>query len=51
MIYFYTSSRKSDKLSHPITISTNGSERRAYALAVINFAKNGLKGSPKLLAV
>ncbi len=51
MIYFYTSSRKSDKLSHPITISTKGSERRAYALAVINFIKNGLKGSPKLLAV
>ena len=49
MIYFYTSSRKSDKLSHPITISTNGSERRAYALAVINFKKSGLKGSPKLI--
>lgn len=51
MIYFYNSSRKSDKLSHPITISTNGSERRAYALAVINFLKNGLKGSPKLVRV
>ena len=51
MIYFYNSSRKSDKLSHPITISTNGGERRAYALAVINFAKNRLKGSPKLVIV
>lgn len=48
MIYFYESSNKRDKLTHPLTISTN-SERRAYALAVINFAKNHLKGSPKLI--
>lgn len=51
MIYFFNSTRKADKLSHPITISTNGGERRAYALAVINFVKHGLKGSPKLLVV
>ena len=51
MIYFFKSSRKADKLSHPLTISTNGGERRAYALALINFVKNGYKGSPKLLAV
>ena len=50
MIYFFKSSRKSDKLVHPLTISTT-SERRALALAVINFAKNGLKGSPKLVIV
>lgn len=50
MIYFFKSSRKSDKLVHPLTISTT-SERRAFALAVLNFAKNGLKGSPRLITV
>ena len=48
MIYFYESSNKKDKLTHPLTISTS-SERRAYALAVLNFAKHNLKGSPKLI--
>ena len=51
MIYFFNSSRKDDKLIHPLTVSTNGGQRRAYALAVINFAKNGLKGSPKLIGL
>ncbi len=46
MIYFYSSTNKRDKLTHPLTISTT-SERRAYALAVINFAKNRMIGSPK----
>ena len=46
MIYFYESTNKRDKLTHPVTVSTN-SERRAYALAVINFAKNKMIGSPK----
>lgn len=50
MIYFFKSSRKSDKLQHPITVCSNN-ERRAFALAVINFAKNGLKGSPKMIAL
>lgn len=50
MIYFFKSSRKSDKLIHPLTICAN-TERRAVALAVINFAKHGLKGSPKIIAV
>ena len=50
MIYFFKSSRKDDKLVHPVTISTN-SERRAIALAIINFTKNGLKGSPVLMAI
>lgn len=50
MIYFFKSSRKSDNLVHPLTISTT-SERRAFCLALINFKKNGLKGSPKLIAV
>lgn len=48
MIYFFNSSRKDDKLTHPVTISTN-SERRAYALAVINFKKHHLIDSPKLI--
>lgn len=50
MIYFYKSSRKSDKLIHPITVSTS-SERRAFAMALVNFKKNGLKGSPVLVAI
>ena len=50
MIYFYESSNKKDKLTHPLTISTS-SERRAYALAVLNFAKNGMIGSPKRIEI
>jgi len=50
MIYFYESTNKKDKLVHPLTISTN-SERRAYALAVINFAKNKMIGSPKRIDI
>ncbi len=50
MIYFYKSSRKSDKLSHPVTICAN-SERRAFALALINFKKNSYKGSPRRIAL
>lgn len=50
MIYFFNSTRKADNLSHPITICA-ANERRAIALAIINFVKNGYKGSPKLLAV
>ena len=46
MIYFYESTNKRDKLIHPLTISTT-SERKAYALAVINFLKNHMIGSPK----
>ena len=46
MIYFYESTNKRDKLTHPLTISTS-SERRAYALAVLNFKKNSYIGSPK----
>ncbi len=50
MIYFYDSTNKRDKLTHPLTISTT-SERRAYALAVLNFAKNGMFGSPKRIEI
>ena len=50
MIYFYESTNKRDKLTHPLIISTS-SERRAYALAVINFAKNRMIGSPKRIEI
>lgn len=50
MIYFYNSSRKSDKLSHPITVCAQ-SERRAFALALISFKKHNMKGSPKLVTI
>ena len=50
MIYFFKSSRKSDKLSHPVTVCA-ANERRAFALALINFKKNGLLGSPKIVAI
>lgn len=50
MIYFYSSTNKRDKLEHPLTISTTN-ERRAYALAVLNFAKNGMIGSPKRIEI
>lgn len=49
MIYFYKSSRKNE-LTNPITILAQN-ERRAFALALVNFLKNELKGSPKLIAV
>ena len=51
MIYFFGSTSKADKLSHPITISTTSGEKKAYALATINFIKNGLKGSPKMIKI
>ena len=47
MIYFFNSTNKRDKLAHPVTISTNGGERRAFALAVLNFRKNNMIGYPK----
>lgn len=50
MIYFYESTNKRDKLEHPLTISSK-SERRAYALAVLNFAKHNMVGSPKRIEV
>ena len=50
MIYFYESTNKRDKLIHPLTVSTT-SERRAYALAVINFRKHNMFGSPKRINV
>lgn len=50
MIYFFKSSRKSDKLSHPVTVCA-ANERRAFALALINFKKHGLIGSPKFIEI
>ena len=50
MIYFFKSSRKSDRLYHPVTVCA-ANERRAFALALLNFKKNGLLGSPKIVAI
>ena len=50
MIYFFNSTNKADKLSHPITVCTTNVQR-ATSLALINFIKNGYKGSPKLVAI
>ena len=47
MVYFYSSTNKSDKLVSPISIFTKGGERKAFALAVFNFCKHNFKGSPK----
>lgn len=49
MIYFFKSTNKKDKIKHPILISTNGGVNKAYALAIINFAKHRMFGSPNLL--
>lgn len=46
-IYFFKSSRKSDKLTQ-LTIMSNSS-RRAIGLAVIAFVKYGYKGSPVMI--
>lgn len=43
-MYCFGSNNKRDKLSQVTIFSTN--PRRAYALAVINFLKNGYKGEP-----
>lgn len=51
MIYFYSSSNKRDKLIHPVTVSTNQGERKAFALALLNFKKNGMIGSPRLIKI
>lgn len=51
MIYFFNSTNKKDKIEHPILISTNGGTNKAYALAVFNFAKHNMIGSPKLITI
>lgn len=49
MMYVFESSRKSEHRVH-VTIFSN-SYTRALMLAVINFTKNGYKGSPVRLAL
>lgn len=51
MIYFFNSTSKRDKIKNPILVSTNGGANKAYSLAVFNFAKNNMFGSPKLINV
>lgn len=48
-LYIFKSSRKSDNITR-LSIWTN-SERKAIALAIINFAKHGAKGSPVQIAL
>lgn len=45
MIYFFKSSRKSDKLTNPVTICS-ANERRATAIAILKFVEWGYKGVP-----
>ena len=49
MIYFFNSTNKRDKIKHPIVISTNGGSNKAFALAVIHFAKHSMIGSPNFI--
>ena len=51
MIYFFNSTNKKDKIKSPILVSTNGGANKAYALAVFNFAKHNMLGSPKLINI
>ncbi len=51
MLYFFNSTNKQDKLKNPVTISTNGGETKAFALALINFTKHAMIGSPKLIKI
>jgi len=50
MIFFYSSSRKDDKLNNPVTIVSN-SLRRAEAIAILKFKEWGYKGSPIRITV
>lgn len=49
MMYVFESSHKSERKVH-VTVFTS-SYTRALILAVINFTKNGYKGSPVRLAL
>ena len=51
MIYFFNSTNEKDKVKSPILVSTNGGANKAYALAVFNFAKHNMLGSPKLIKI
>lgn len=51
MIYFFNSTSKRDKVKSPILVSTNGGSNKAYALAVFNFAKHNMFGSPKFINI
>ena len=48
MIYFFNSSNKRDKLTHPVTVRTSN-ERRAFSMALLNFKKHHLIGNPTLI--
>lgn len=48
-IYFFTSTRKSDKLSQITVFACSAT--RAYGRALIYFKTHNYKGSPKRLAI
>ena len=51
MIHFFNSTNIIVMVKHPILISTNGGSTKAFALAVIHFAKHSMYGSPKLINI
>lgn len=46
-MYQFVSTRKSDKCNGVIIFTS--SKQRAFGLALVNFVKNGYKGSPKFV--
>lgn len=48
-LYFFTSSRKSDKIGCMTILTTSAT--KAFAFACANFAKNNCKGKPIILAI
>ena len=48
-LYFFTSSRKSDKIGCMTILTTNAT--KTFAFACINFTKNNCKGKPVVLDV
>lgn len=49
-LYLFGSSRKSDKIKHPISVLAR-SERTALLIVTINFRKHNYKGSPVRIAL
>lgn len=49
-LYLFGSTRKSDKIKHPISVLAR-SERSALLIITINFRKHNYKGSPVRIAL
>lgn len=50
MIYFYDSTSKKDKLSHPVIVCAKN-EHKAFMLAINNFFKHDFKGTPRRVLI